>query len=198
VPFDATDPYGLLTEWKLRPVLADKAQCMAQLEKLGAVFVAAENHEDSAQCHIRDRVELRDLGGAKISRLDTTCETALRTALWLTHSVAPTAVAQLGSPVSSVTHFGSFSCRQIRSSSGASGRMSQHATANAIDISGLTLADGRKITLKDHWESPEFGPFLSTIRNGGCDWFNMTLSPDYNALHADHFHFDMGVWRGCR
>ncbi|MDP1909506.1 MAG: extensin family protein, partial [Hyphomicrobium sp.] len=28
------------------------------------------------------------------------------------------------------------------------------------------------------------------VRDGACRLFSTTLSPDYNAAHADHLHFD--------
>ncbi len=40
--------------------------------------------------------------------------------------------------------------------------------------------------------------FLRAARDSLCQWFNVTLSPDYNADHADHFHVDMGWYRTCR
>jgi len=87
----------------------------------------------------------------------------------------------------------------MRTSRGTSGRMSQHATANAFDIAGFELADGRRINLLSHWngDGPE-AAFLRQVRDGLCEWFNVTLSPDYNALHADHFHVDMGPFLSCR
>ncbi|RZL73462.1 MAG: extensin, partial [Sphingomonas sp.] len=45
--------------------------------------------------------------------------------------------------------------------------------------------------------------FLRDVRDGACQLFATTLSPDYNAAHADHLHLDqanrgsMG-WRACR
>lgn len=77
--------------------------------------------------------------------------------------------------------------------------MSEHATANAFDISGFRTASGKLITVKDDWrKTTKEGKFLHVARDGLCNWFNLTLSPDYNADHADHFHVDMGWWRSCR
>ncbi|MEM8698097.1 MAG: extensin family protein, partial [Pseudomonadota bacterium] len=87
----------------------------------------------------------------------------------------------------------------LRSSSGLSQRMSQHATANAFDISGFLLTDGRMVTLRRDWQGS--GPkaaFLRAARDGLCRWFRLVLSPDYNALHADHFHVDQGPFPSCR
>jgi hypothetical protein len=40
--------------------------------------------------------------------------------------------------------------------------------------------------------------FLRRVRDAACDSFNVTLGPDYNAAHRDHFHLDMGLFRMCR
>ncbi|MEO0904037.1 MAG: extensin family protein, partial [Pseudomonadota bacterium] len=100
---------------------------------------------------------------------------------------------------SSIDHFGSYSCRVMRTSSGPSTRMSTHATADAIDIAGFGLSDGTRIRLLADW-GPD-GPkadFLRAVRDGACEWFSLTLSPDYNRLHADHFHLQSRGWGLCR
>ncbi|QYU66996.1 extensin family protein [Leptolyngbya sp. 15MV] len=76
---------------------------------------------------------------------------------------------------------------------------SEHATANAIDIAGFVLRDGRDLTLLRDWprETEEAG-FLRAARDGACRWFRAVLGPEYNAAHRDHFHLDMGRWRACR
>ena len=64
----------------------------------------------------------------------------------------------------------------------------------------LVLADGRRISVKDGWNgSNQERAFLRTIHASACKRFNTVLSPDYNAAHHDHFHFDMGGRGGfCR
>ncbi len=96
-------------------------------------------------------------------------------------------------------HLGSYNCRTIRG--GAT--ISQHATGNAIDIATFILADGTRVTVRDNWTGDNArAAFLRDARDGACDLFATTLSPDYNAAHADHFHLDMaaraGSWRVCR
>jgi hypothetical protein len=111
----------------------------------------------------------------------------------------PDAVDLLGSPVARIAHIGSYNCRQMRTSAGTSTRMSTHATADAIDIAGFDLADGTRIRLIDDWDAA--GPkaeFLRVARDGACDWFDLTLSPAYNRLHADHFHLQSRGWGLCR
>ena len=36
------------------------------------------------------------------------------------------------------------------------------------------------------------------VRAGACRFFDVVLSPEFNELHRDHFHFDMGRFRACR
>jgi hypothetical protein len=39
---------------------------------------------------------------------------------------------------------------------------------------------------------------LRDARDGAWRAFNVVLSPDYDAAHRSHFHFDMGRWVICR
>jgi hypothetical protein len=78
------------------------------------------------------------------------------------------------------------------------GRLSQHATANAIDISTFTFEDGSTASALKDWDKGDNGEFLRAAHRGACRFFNGALSPDYNAAHANHFHFDMGWWKVCR
>ena len=90
---------------------------------------------------------------------------------------------------------GTYRCRNIEGKS----RPSEHASANAIDISGFTLKDGRKISVLHHWRDngPE-AKFLRGARVAACRYFRATLGPNYNTAHADHFHFDRGVFWACK
>ena len=68
-----------------------------------------------------------------------------------------------------------------------------------VKIFNYQATHGQEITLKRDWLSgTASGRFLRDVRNGACELFNLVLSPDYNADHADHLHFDMGRYRSCR
>ena len=103
----------------------------------------------------------------------------------------------LGADLARIHHLGTYACRNINGAT--AGRRSQHATANAMDIAGFTLADGRKISVQKHWggDTPA-GRFLVEVRDEGCGLFNTVLGPEYNARHRDHFHVDLGPFRICR
>ncbi|MEO1365313.1 MAG: extensin family protein, partial [Pseudomonadota bacterium] len=92
-----------------------------------------------------------------------------------------------------------YNCRQMRTSSGTATRMSTHATADSIDISGVTLSDGRSLRLINGWPAADArAPFFRDLRDSACMWFRVTLGPDYNRLHADHFHLQHTGWGLCR
>ena len=77
--------------------------------------------------------------------------------------------------------------------------MSSHATAEAIDIRGVVLANGQRLDLLENWqgESTE-AQFFRALRDGACRWFMTVLGPEFNRLHADHFHFQSTGWGACR
>ena len=45
--------------------------------------------------------------------------------------------------------------------------------------------------------TPE-GRFLAAAHDAACRVFSAVLGPDYNRLHRDHFHLDLGPYRACR
>ena len=70
--------------------------------------------------------------------------------------------------------------------------MSEHAFGDALDIAGFTLADGRKITVKDGWHgTPEEQGFLHDVQLYACETFTTVLAPGYNVYHYDHIHVDL-------
>jgi hypothetical protein len=88
---------------------------------------------------------------------------------------------------------GSYNCRNVAGTA----RKSAHATANAIDVSGFLLADGRRVTVLRDWRDadPQTRAFLRTVRDSACKRFGTVLSPDYNAAHRDHLHLEVGPTR---
>ena len=198
-PLDLLAAPNPVSDWKLRSLALRPEACRVALAAAARGASMLPDREDSEVCHIRNRVRLTGLGTADLAPVETRCTIAARMLAWETHSVQPAARALLGAEVARIHHYSSFSCRKMRTNSGGSTRMSQHATANAIDVSGFTLSDGRRINLKADWSGDDAAArFLREARDGLCDWFNIVLSPDYNALHADHFHADMGHFLICR
>lgn len=86
----------------------------------------------------------------------------------------------------------SYACRPRNNAAG--GDLSEHGFANALDVVGFELEDGRKMTLPGGWSEPlsSAGRLLRFAHGAGCARFTTTLGPEANALHADHLHLDLG------
>ncbi|RUT30368.1 extensin [Arsenicitalea aurantiaca] len=102
------------------------------------------------------------------------------------------AQARENSSIASVRVGTSYFCRNRNNAS--SGFLSEHGFANALDVTGFELEDGRSIALPDGWEEPlsSEGRLLRFAHSAACARFTTTLGPEANALHEDHFHLDMG------
>jgi len=89
-------------------------------------------------------------------------------------------------------------CAAAGTVKGPTERMSEHATANAVDISGFRMKLGKKVNLLKNWDgTPQEQEFLRRIRDGGCKFFRITLSPDYNSLHDPHQRIASRVEKTC-
>jgi hypothetical protein len=119
-----------------------------------------------------------------------TCPVATALQGWARFGVDRAARQILGSPLVRIETMGSYSCRNVAGTT----RLSAHATANAVDIAAFRLADGRRISVLNDWNtaSPQVRAFLRTVRDSACKRFGTVLSPDHNAAHRDHFHLEPG------
>ncbi len=113
---------------------------------------------------------------------------------WAERVVAPAARHYLRGEVAAIRIAGSYSCRPMNSVNGA--LLSEHGHANALDVSGFVLADGRVVTVRTGWHGfwPERS-FLRAVHRGSCRVFTTVLSPAYDRLHYDHFHLDLARHR---
>ena len=128
-----------------------------------------------------------------------TCPLAETLAGWARFGVDRAARSILGSPLVRIETMGSYACRNVIGNSSSAGRRSAHATANAVDVAGFDLADGRRILVTANWNDPDpaVRQFLRTVRGSACKRFTTVLSPDYNAAHHDHLHVEVGGSRFC-
>ena len=109
---------------------------------------------------------------------------------WIATAVQPSAMRWFGQPVAEIRQISAYSCRGMNGNPRA--RISEHAFGNALDIASFTLADGRRITVKDGWRgSPEEQGFLRDVQAGACERFTTVLAPGSNRFHYDHFHVDL-------
>ncbi len=175
-------------------------QCTANLTALAVQYQPLPNESKGAGCALIGTIKLLDYGTPTTNLGPMTCAIATRFTAWVRNAVHPAAQLYLGADVATVETYGTYACRDIVGNPGMAGKRSEHAHANAIDIAAFTLTDGRRVSIEKNWNGggPE-AQFLRRIRESACKRFPTVLSPDYNAAHYNHLHFDMGGKGGyCR
>ena len=100
---------------------------------------------------------------------------------WFASGVQPAAMKWFGVQVAEIRQISAYSCRGMNGQRGA--KISEHAFGNALDIASFTLADGRKITVKDGWRgAPEEQGFLRDVHASACQHFSTVLAPGSNVV----------------
>jgi hypothetical protein len=196
-PFDLAAPPDWATGLHLYLLRGDPKACFAALDRGKVDYALAPVRPIVNGCGYEDGAVLRhsevSYGGGVLLR----CGALVPLLLWQRHAVEPAALQAFGTRVTAIRSYGTYSCRNINHA--RSGRRSQHASANAIDVAGFVLADGTRISIARDWnDAGARGRFLHAVRDGACRFFGVVLSPDYNALHHDHFHLDASYWHACR
>jgi hypothetical protein len=202
-PLRLGDPIGWATPRKLAHMREASGECRAFLSRSGVAFDPLPPLGGGA-CRRDDRLIARPDAASGLALrpagAQATCPIGAGLALWLRHGVQPAAARHLGARVVAVEHLGTANCRRI--GGGASGRWSEHATGNAIDIAAFVLADGRRVSVLRDWPGTDArARFLRAARDSACEVFATTLSPEYNAAHRDHLHLDQARRAGfgvCR
>ena len=179
-----------------RPSARETARCHADLRTEGVDFRPLPDRTLGEGCGVQGAVQLVDIGVPVTGITAMRCGNARAFAAWVRNAVAPAAHQILGSELTRVQGMGTYACRNVA----GSGRRSGHASANAVDVGGFTLRDGRQVSILRDWGSddPEVAEFLRVIRRSACKRFGTVLTPDYNAAHRDHLHLENDRAGFCR
>ena len=171
----------------------DTLQCHVDLARERIQFRRLPDQRFAGGCSALNAVQLVDMGTPATGLRAMTCPLARQFARWSRESVQSAADQWLHSRVVRIETFGTYACRTRNSQPGA--RLSEHGFANAVDVSAFVLADGRRITVEEGWRRGDerVRRFLRQVHQGGCRRFNIGLSPDSDAYHYNHLHFDMGA-----
>lgn len=113
------------------------------------------------------------------------CNVAAGVVDWVREDIAP-AIAAMGTRLKVVKVAASYECRPRNRQAGA--RMSEHGSANALDVGGFEVADGRRLAVVD----TSFPlPFQEQMKASACRRFTTVLGPGSDGYHEDHVHVDL-------
>ena len=173
----------------------DDPACIERLRGLGVVFTQ-ESPMGEGACRLANPLKVSSVGsGVAITpEAILNCRTTEALALWVKNAMVPAARATLNAVPKEIVHGSTFVCRPRNNEAGA--KLSEHAQANAVDISAIGFADRAPVDVKAQVASTPEGRFSVAIREESCAYFTTSLGPGSNAAHATHFHFDMAERRG--
>lgn len=196
-PLDIGEVPNALTPFKLARVGRDAQQCLALLATAGFTYEPIGDEQTGPDCGFTTAVRIRHTSADVRPAFALSCRTAVSLAMWERHGLQPAALRHFGQGVARIEHFGSYACRNVYNRPAAT--RSRHATAEAWDVAGFVLEDGRRIRIVRDWKTgSDAADFLREVRDAACRFFDGVLSPDYNAAHHDHLHLDRGPYQLCR
>ncbi|WP_245505535.1 extensin family protein [Rhizobium sp. BK068] len=178
---------------------ADHAECVKELHTLGAVFKDIPRIDDGHGCGIDKPITLSEaLPGINVKPEATLrCPVAVALARWMKESVIPAAAvaAKEQGNITTINQASSYICR-LRNGA-FTGKISQHARGNAIDIASFSFEKGKDIAVKPRREDPTLaGAFQRTVSASGCLYFSTVLDPENDVAHETHFHMDVSQRKG--
>ncbi|MEL6420933.1 MAG: extensin family protein [Pseudomonadota bacterium] len=145
-------PSAPATRWTAEQISEAYAKCERILRPL-EVSVKPVAPMRRGACGMPAPVALSALGDKISVRVrppaTLNCPTVARLHVWMEKHVQPAASELLGARVAQIRNVSSYACRNRNNAK--TGKLSQHAYGNALDIAGFTLTDGRKITLLTDW-----------------------------------------------
>lgn len=176
---------------------AGAADCKTRLNGLDIEYAAPQPIGDSGGCGAPAAVTVTKIAGVKITPpAELTCDMAESLHGWVSSSVIPAATLHLKKNLVTINNASAYVCRRRNNSK--TGKLSEHAKANALDIATLGFDDGARISIKGDWSGLKQlvglstqGKFLRQIRRDACIRFTTVLGPGSDAHHGDHFHIDV-------
>lgn len=170
------------------------SQCLKNLTAAGVTFVEKPRIDDGDGCGIDKPVEVSSIlpGVALSPKATLRCEAALELSKWVQTSVLPAAEQALQDKgkLTSVNQASSYICRKRNSKT--TGKISEHARGNAIDIASLGFEKGTvDMTIAEEKNPTMSGAFQRTLNASACLYFTTVLAPGSDETHMDHMHLDL-------
>lgn len=168
---------------------AAPSACQAQLAKL-AQFQPLPTLVGPGDCGASDAVRMDAITLSDQSKVAVTppailrCPMAKEVADWVRDDVAPSLKGL--PPLRALDNLASYDCRGRNNVRAA--KVSEHGRADALDVRGFQLADGRVLVLTDMNVDRDW---REQIRSTVCARFATVLGPGSDGYHEEHVHLDL-------
>lgn len=185
------------SQWPFDAVQKEQANCKVVLKKVKAEIEPLSAFGEPNGCGSAAPLWVTSIAGISLSPpIITNCDMAEALYGWIGTSLAVGAADDLGKQLVQVNTASDYVCR-LRNSL-ATGKLSEHGKANALDIASLQFSDGSEMSIKGDWSGlraklglSKNATFLTRIRRDACIRFTTVLGPGSDIYHGDHFHVDL-------
>jgi hypothetical protein len=169
-------------------IVPDDTACLRRLERLGVKAEPVASLSDGLCGAARPlRVTALPDGVPLAPAATLTCVAAEALGRWSTE-VREIAARTLSTVPRTVQIGGSYECRGQNHDPTA--KLSEHAYANGIDVTGFTFEGRAPVTVGAAREGTPEAAFEAAIRARACGFFRTVLGPGSDAAHATHLHLD--------
>jgi hypothetical protein len=169
------------------------ATCLSELKALGVAFKESPAIDENNGCGIDQPITVTSLGQNVSLKPEgeMRCQTALSLAHWTANVVIPSLKqAKPDETLSALNQASTYVCRKRNNAK--TGKISEHAHGNAVDIAGLTFKSGATFTIKPRMkDSTMDGALQRAITTAACLYFTTVLDPGSDAAHEAHLHLDI-------
>lgn len=151
VPANAPASPDAAPVWSEDVIRSAREECAVLMGNLAAEWSAAAPMRTTS-CGAPGPIVLRSVGAQKVTLAPaamTNCSTAAALSRWMEQHVQPAAMKHFGARVAHVAVAASYECRNRYGQ--AQAPLSEHALANALDLSGFKLTDGRTVNVLGGW-----------------------------------------------
>jgi hypothetical protein len=156
--------------WSRLEIEAAQARCAALLGGLDVVAVPETPIREGRECGSAAPMKLISIGKSPQVALSPpptlTCDLIAALNQWLHRDVQPLARRHLGAPVIRIEAMSSYSCRNAYGR--ASGRLSEHGRANALDIRAFITARAETVVVAADW-GPTAREIAAAVAKGDAE-----------------------------
>lgn len=144
--------------WSDAEVITALEDCVRLLAPIAA-YVDVSQPLRHGQCGAPALVLVKRVGASVPVEINppalVNCRMAAKLHEWVETVVQPAARETFGAPVKRLANASGYACRNRNGGNGNNDKISEHAFANALDISAFVVADGRSVDLLGHWGQTE-------------------------------------------
>jgi hypothetical protein len=182
--------------WPKTAVADARERCEKLLRGLDVEFKPKDPIGDSSGCGVAYPLSVSEIAGVRLTPAATiNCSMVAGLHKWITEVAQPAAKHDFHTRLVGLQIASSYACR--RRNSAATGKLSEHAKGNAIDIADFKFSNRVEASVAGGWNGgsrglsiTNRGSFMKSTRKGACTYFSTVLGPG-DPFHKDHYHLDL-------